>query len=126
MATQVKPPIDPALASRYVEVDKLPWIDTPDPGIKMKVLMHDKETDLLTTLVKLAPGCRIPDHVHEDVEMTWVLEGTFEDHEGVCTAGNFVVRPKGSRHSPVAPNGALTLVFFLKGNIRLTNSMYSE
>jgi anti-sigma factor ChrR (cupin superfamily) len=126
MATQIKAPIDPALASRYVEVDKLPWIDTPDRGIKMKVLYHNPETDLLTTVVKLGPGCRIPDHVHEDIEMTYVLEGSFEDDEGVCTAGNFVFRPKGSRHSPIAPNGAVILVFFLKGMIRLKNSMYGN
>ena len=126
MATQVKAPIDPALASRYVEVDKLPWVDTPDPGIKMKVLYHNPETDLLTVIVKLGPGCRIPDHVHQDIEMTYVLEGSFEDDEGSCTAGNFVFRPKGSCHSPIAPNGATILVFFLKGTIRLKNSMYSS
>ena len=82
MATQIKAPIDPAFASRYVEVDKLPWVDTPDPGIKMKVLYHNPETDLLTVIVKLGPGCRIPDHVHQDIEMTYVLEGSFEDDEG--------------------------------------------
>jgi anti-sigma factor ChrR (cupin superfamily) len=115
-----------ALASRYVDVGALPWVDTPDPGIKMKVLMHDAATDRLTVLVKLAPGARIPEHTHEDLEQMLVLEGSLVDHEGACTAGNFVLRPAGSRHSPYAPDGCLMLVFFLKGTIRLQHSMYDK
>jgi anti-sigma factor ChrR (cupin superfamily) len=100
-------------ASRFLEIDALPWIDT-GPGNKMKILYHDKETGLLTVLTKLAPGAGIPEHTHEDLEQTLVLEGSLEDHEGACTAGNFVIRPKGSRHAPVAPNGCTMLVFFMK------------
>jgi len=43
-----------------------------------------------------------------------VLEGSLVDDEGECTAGNFVIRAKGSRHSPKAPNGCTMVVFFLK------------
>ena len=32
------------LASRYVEVEGLPWKPTPCPGIEMKVLLEDPET----------------------------------------------------------------------------------
>ena len=53
-------------------------------------------------------------HVHEDLEQTYVLEGSLVDDEGECTAGNFVIRAKGSRHAPTAPNGCTMLVFFLK------------
>ena len=31
------------LASRYVDVDRLPWKPTPCPGIEMKVLLEDKD-----------------------------------------------------------------------------------
>jgi hypothetical protein len=48
--------------------------------------------------------------------MTYVLEGTLEDDEGVCMAGNFVWRPAGSTHEAVAPNGALILGIFMKPN----------
>ena len=58
-----------ALASRFIEVDKLPWIET-SPGSQMKVLMHDEKTGMLTVLSKLAPGGSIPMHVHEDLEQT--------------------------------------------------------
>jgi len=102
-----------ALASRFIETDSLPWIETA-PGNKMKVIYHDPTTDMLTILAKLEPGAGIPAHVHEDLEQTYVLEGSLRDDEGECTAGNFVIRAKGSRHSPTAPKGCTMLVFFLK------------
>jgi anti-sigma factor ChrR (cupin superfamily) len=99
-----------ALASRFIETESLPWIATA-PGSKMKVIYHDPKTEMLTILAKLEPGAGIPPHVHEDLEQTFVLEGSLRDDEGECTAGNFV---KGSRHAPIAPNGCTMLVFFLK------------
>ena len=102
-----------ALASRFIDIESLPWVDTA-PGNQMKVLMHDPETGMLTLITRLAPGARVPYHRHEDLEQTYILEGSLEDDEGACTAGNFVIRPKGSKHSPVAPNGCTMLVFFMK------------
>jgi anti-sigma factor ChrR (cupin superfamily) len=96
-----------ALASRFINTDSVPWIET-GPGNKMKVIYHDPETDMLTILSKLEPGSGIPAHKHEDLEQTFVLEGSLVDGEGECTAGNFVIRAK------TAPNGCTMLVFFLK------------
>lgn len=101
------------LASRFINTESLPWIET-GPGNKMKVIYHDPQSDMLTILSKLEPGAGIPAHVHEDLEQTYVVEGSLRDDEGECTAGNFVIRAKGSRHSPIAPNGCTMLVFFLK------------
>jgi len=102
-----------ALASRFIETEAVPWIETA-PGSKMKVIYHDPATGMLTILAKLEPGAGIPAHVHEDLEQTFVLEGSLLDEEGECTAGNFVIRAKGSRHAPTAPKGCTMLVFFLK------------
>jgi anti-sigma factor ChrR (cupin superfamily) len=102
-----------ALASRFIETDSLPWIEMA-PGNKMKVIYHDAATGMLTILSKLEPGSGIPAHMHEDLEQTFVLEGSLLDDEGECTAGNFVIRAKGSRHAPTAPKGCTMLVFFLK------------
>ena len=111
-----------ALASRFIETESLPWIET-GPGNKMKVLYHDPATDLLTILAKLEPGAGIPAHVHEDLEQTFVLEGSLVDNEGECTAGNFVIRAKGSHHAPTAPNGCTMLVFFLKPTVGLKKAL---
>ena len=108
------------LASRYVDVGSLPWKPTPCPGIEMKVLLGDKETGLLTALFRWQPGAELSLHEHVEVEQTFVLEGSLEDDEGEVTAGNYVWRPKGNRHSARSPNGALVLSMFLKPNIFLT------
>jgi len=102
-----------ALASRFIETENVPWIQN-GPGHKSKVIYYDPATEMLTIVSKLDPGARIPPHTHEDLEQTFVLEGSLVDDEGECSAGNFVIRAKGSRHSPVAPNGCTMVVFFLK------------
>jgi len=111
-----------ALASRFIETESLPWIET-SPGSRMKVIYHDPATDMLTILTKLDPGAGIPAHVHEDLEQTFVLDGALVDQEGACTAGNFVIRAKGSRHAPIAPNGCTMLVFFLKPTAALKKAL---
>ena|SRR5579863_9441428 len=111
-----------ALASRFVDIESMPWIETA-PGNKMKILYHDPATDLLTILTKLAPGAGIPAHMPEDLEQTYVLEGSLVDEEGACTAGNFVIRAKGSRHAPVAPHGCTMLVFFMKPTASLKKAL---
>jgi anti-sigma factor ChrR (cupin superfamily) len=111
-----------ALASRFIETEAVPWIETA-PGNKMKVIYHDPATGMLTILSKLEPGAGIPAHVHEDLEQTFVLEGSLVDDEGECTAGNFVIRAKGSRHAPTAPNGCTMLVFFLKPTAGLQKAL---
>lgn len=105
-----------ALSSRYVTVDDLPWQQTRFPGVEIKVLMEDRETGLLTTLTRLAPGATLPDHTHVGIEQSWVLEGSLQDHEGTVTAGNYVWRPAGSRHAATAPRGCLVLGFFQQPN----------
>ena len=105
-----------ALASRFVDIDSLPWRDTPSPLIKMKVLMEEPSTGLLTALFRWEPGSVLGDHEHVRIEQSYILEGAIEDDEGECTAGNFVWRPAGSRHSARSPKGALVLAFFLAPN----------
>jgi anti-sigma factor ChrR (cupin superfamily) len=104
------------LASRYVNVDDIPWTPTRWPGIHLKVLMENKETGLLTALTKFDKGATLPDHEHVEIEQSWVIEGYLEDDEGRATPGNYVWRPAGNRHSAHAPEGAIVLSFFLKPN----------
>src|SRR5580658_2596353 len=109
------------LASRYVEGEGLPWKPTPCPGIDMKVLMEEPETGLLTALFRWQPGAELGLHEHVEIEQTFVLEGSLVDEEGEVTAGNYVWRPKGNRHTARSPNGALVLSMFLKPNIFLSD-----
>lgn len=114
------------LESRYVEVDKLPWKQTPTPGIDMKILMEEPETGLLTALFRWQPGTQLPLHEHVEVEQTYVLEGSIVDDEGEVRAGDYVWRPKGNRHLARSPNGALVISFFLKPNVFLQGEFIGQ
>jgi anti-sigma factor ChrR (cupin superfamily) len=114
------------LASRYVNVEILPWKPTPTPGIDMKILLEDRASGLLTALFRWEPGTELPLHEHVEVEQTYVLEGSIVDDEGEVVAGNYVWRPKGNRHLARSPNGALVLSFFLKPNKFLTGKLAGQ
>ena len=104
------------LASRFVEVDSIPWKPTQCDGVEMKILLEDPDSGLMTALFRWQPGARLPLHEHVEIEQTYVLEGSILDDEGEVTAGNYVWRPAGNRHEAVAPDGALVLGMFLKPN----------
>ena len=100
------------LDSRFVETHSMPWEKTRYPGVEAKTLLVDRRTGLLTVLLKMAPGAMLPDHEHVQIEQTFVIEGALVCAEGTCSAGNFVWRPAGSRHSAGTPNGGLMLAVF--------------
>ena len=103
----------PPLASRFVEVAALPWEKTRFAGVEAKTLLVDRETGVVTSLMKFAPGASLPDHEHVLIEQTYVLEGSLVCGEGECKAGDFVWRPAGSRHRAWAgPQGGLMLAMF--------------
>ena len=70
-----------ALASQFIETDTVPWIENT-PGHKSKVIYYNPKSDLLTIISKLEPGAGIREHTHEDLEQTYVLEGSLIDDEG--------------------------------------------
>jgi len=110
------------LASRFVEVAGLPWEKTRFAGVEMKTLLVDRETGVITALMKFAPGARLPDHEHVLIEQTYVLEGSLLCGEGECKAGDFVWRPPGSRHEAWAgAQGGLMLAMF-----QVPNRFYEE
>ncbi len=108
--------LDPA-ASRHVRVDDLPWEETRFPGCRVKTLMADRETGLVTALLKMDPGAVLPDHEHVLIEQTYVIEGRLVDKDGPEAGlevgpGEFVWRPAGSRHSAWTPDGGLMIAIF--------------
>ena len=103
----------PSMASRFVQVAALPWEKTRFAGVEQKTLLFDRETGVVTSLLRFAPGAKLPDHEHVLTEQTYVLEGSLVCGEGECKAGEFVWRPPGSRHEAWAgPQGGLMLAMF--------------
>ena len=108
----------PPMASRFVDVPAMSWEKSAIyPGIETKTLLVEPSTGLLTMLMRLTPGARIPDHEHVLIEQTYVLEGSLDCGEGSCKPGEFVWRPAGSRHEAWGgPQGALVLGMFQMPN----------
>ena len=105
------------LNSRHVRVGEMEWRKTRFPGCEVKTLLFDRDSGLVTALMRFAPGAVLPDHEHVRIEQTYVLEGRLVDREGpdaglTVGAGDFVWRPAGSRHSAWCPEGGLMLAMF--------------
>ncbi|MGQ0545001.1 MAG: cupin domain-containing protein [Betaproteobacteria bacterium] len=101
------------LASRFVDPKRMAWQKTPYAGIEFKPLLVEKASGLMTLLMRIAPGVRLPDHEHVEIEQTYVLQGSLVCPEGECKAGEFVWRPGGSRHEAWAgAEGGLMLAMF--------------
>ena len=112
-----KSPNPPELASRYLRSAELPWVPMAQaPGVECKVLYQDEKTGIFTGLFRIPPGGVGPDHVHQALEQTYVLEGQFGDEEGMAGPGDFIWRPAGNRHEAYSPSGCVILGFFLQPN----------
>src|SRR6202158_3782678 len=112
--------------SHVVRPTTMEWKKTRFPGCEVKTLLFDKESGLVTALMKFAPGAVLPDHEHVKIEQTLVLEGKLVDKEGPDAGlevgpGEFVWRPAGSRHVACCPEGGLMLAIF-----QVPNKFYEE
>jgi quercetin dioxygenase-like cupin family protein len=103
----------------YIDVESMPWQPSRLAKSMQKTLYSDEASGVSTVLFRMEPGGVIPYHEHPELEQTYILKGKLVDHLGECTAGNFVWRAPGSRHTAHCPEGAEFIVFFLKPPLRL-------
>src|SRR5947209_7735024 len=97
--------------SHVVRPANMAWQKTRFPGCEVKTLLFDRDSGLVTALMRFAPGAVLPDHEHVKIEQTYVLEGSLVDREGPdaglsAGAGDFVW------HSAWFPEGGLMLAMF--------------
>lgn len=105
----------PEKASHFIAASQMDWVPSGVDKISMKILYKDDD-GRSTIMFKMEPGATVPLHEHTKLEQTYVLEGSLEDDEGVCAAGDFVWRPAGNTHIAHAPNGAVILSVFTAPN----------
>jgi quercetin dioxygenase-like cupin family protein len=103
--------------STYVDPEKLEWQPSQFDKIAMKVLYRNEAEGEMTVLLKWEPGATLPFHRHPEIEQSWVLEGSFYDHDGICRAGQFVWRTPGSMHETRTDEGCLLLAIYRKPNV---------
>ena len=102
------------------------WAPTQFAGVSIKVLYEDKEKGEMTCLLKWAPGTSLPMHKHPEIEQTFVLEGSFYDHDGICRAGEYVWRRVGSFHETHSDEGAVILAIYRKPNVFQHSTGYAR
>ena len=110
--------------STYVRPQDLEWSKTQFDKAWIKTLYEDKAKGESTVLIKLEPGAHLPFHKHPELEQAYVLEGSMYDHDGVCSAGEYVWRKAGSFHENRSDTGAVILAVYRKQNIFLNGTGY--
>ena len=65
------------------------WVETPMPGVRMKILAIDRGRDRVTMLIKGEPGARYPAHRHSGPEECYVISGSLIVEGRVLRAGDF-------------------------------------
>lgn len=73
---------------------------TPD-GVTATLVNVDGDKGLVTTIIHIAAGARIPAHYHDDgSEAHYVLSGDFINGGETLGPGAFVTHPRGVVHGP--------------------------
>ena len=103
--------------SVYVDPATLEWKPSQFPKIQMKVLYRNDEAGEMTVLLKWEPGAVLPFHKHPEIEQSFVLEGSFYNHDGICRAGQYVYRHPGSMHETRSDEGCTLLAVYRKPNV---------
>ena len=65
------------------------WVQTPIPGIRMKILAIDKPRDRVTMLLRGEPGVTYPAHRHSGPEDCYVISGSLFVEGRLLRAGDF-------------------------------------
>jgi anti-sigma factor ChrR (cupin superfamily) len=65
------------------------WVESPVPGVRMKILAIDRARDRVTMLVRADAGARYPAHHHSGPEECYVIRGSLNVGDRVLRAGDF-------------------------------------
>jgi anti-sigma factor ChrR (cupin superfamily) len=65
------------------------WVQTPVPGVRMKILAVDRVRDRVTMLIRGEPGATYPAHRHSGPEECYVIRGSLIVEGQLLRAGDF-------------------------------------
>lgn len=86
------------------------WSESGYPGIQCQLLHHDKQTNLVTQLVRMSPGAVYPPHHHKMDEQCFVLEGSVRLDETVLRAGDYGRADAETEHYKVTTETGCTVL----------------
>jgi len=73
-------------------------------GVRQSILRD--ECDGSVRLLHIPPGQAVPDHSHNGLELTLVLQGSFSDDTGRFGVGDLEIADQELEHTPIADKGA--------------------
>ncbi len=94
--------------SQLFTLSELEWVEAR-PGIRLKNIWQDEDTERRAVLARFEPGAKLPLHRHIGDELIFVIEGANADEAGEVATGNMSYRPNGCTHTVTTKNGATCL-----------------
>ena len=82
------------------DLNALKWTKT-GPGLAMHKLPKADDEHGFFGLLRIDPGCKMPDHGHGGTELTLVLQGAYEDAMGHFGRGDIADLDESVIHTPV-------------------------
>ena len=76
-------------------------------GVRQTILTAD--TDGSVRLLMIPPGQAVPDHSHNGLELTLVLQGSFSDETGRFGVGDLEIADEHLEHTPTADAGEVCI-----------------
>ncbi len=86
---------------KFVRSEALAWNEGNAPAVDIKVLSLDEAREMITYLVRMAPGSRIRPHRHAGVEESYLLEGDLVVDGIEMKLGDYCRAEARTRHSDV-------------------------
>lgn len=108
---QLKPEGSSVLPPFHFVDRDAPWMPTPIPGVRLKVLSASPSAEYAMLLAELAPGTVYPEHEHEGVEETYVLTGDLTCQGRVLKPGDYFHAEPGTHHEPLTSQEGCTAIF---------------
>lgn len=90
-------PVMQALSGRPVKWSALGM------GVRQSILHRDRQSSV--RLLHIPPGMAVPDHGHNGLELTLVLQGAFHDETGRFGIGDVECADDDLEHTPIAEEG---------------------
>lgn len=101
-------PRDPVLPSPLVDaigggLDAVQWRPVGG-GVRQAILRTSDKAS--ARLLHIPAGAAVPDHGHQGLELTLVLQGAFRDEEARFARGDVEIATEDTQHTPIAEPGA--------------------
>ena len=99
------------------------WLPYPVPGIRMKILAHNKARNYATLLLDVAPGTRFPSHHHGGAEECYVVSGSIFTCGRRLGPGDFVHADAATDHGELWTDEGAQVILIVPPEEHLPASM---